>query len=670
MDLTKLNSHLDAGPNAGLLPCGPAQGAHLGLRDNEMRNIASQWAEQSLTVLSGPAGAGKTSLLHAEILTRLQERQVEDPAVGRITSWPALISPAVFGRNLYTLALLTDWAPGETVSRLAGMTITEYVRRKLSVQPKLIVAVDQFESLFLGSSDMREYRDEFLDDLAEAVATYADLHVLIVIRDEALAEFRATKRFKPSAAFRMAGLSRDAAAQAASEMFVALRKVLATDAAMVLADELLSARTSEDGLKARIDSTVPPTYLQLACVCLSHAIPDHIEIIASSHVYRYLDIDQCISSYIYDALIGLLQRYDLRPARLATLLRSFFLSGGGYDYGADMFMPAELGRLVLSLLRTLEDCHVISSEVRSGRHHFRLASSRLRRPFWSAVESIEFLSRSAIDSADVVNYLADAIRARSQGDSEVAVRQATAVLTRAPVGTVVDRLDRARAELLLADIAFERGDRMLSRQRYARAAELFETTDDTTAVGNLLAAVGRLQSMDGDIASAVSTLRSAVDRLPVDATVMVELARALANSGQPNAAAAILESVRTVSAGVAGGDLRALRGEVLSDVGDARGALRDLGALEGISHPSAQAARALSLARLGHFPDAEREIGLALDIGDDNGPVLLRAAQIRALRGDSEAAAVLVRDALKAKEPELTEYQRRQADELREPFGV
>jgi tetratricopeptide (TPR) repeat protein len=288
------------------------------------------------------------------------------------------------------------------------------------------------------------------------------------------------------------------------------------------------------------------------------------------------------------------------------------------------------------------------------------------KPLQMAIDSIRLLSRSAAESAQVVDYLADAAQAQSEGDLEVAERQAIAMLRHASAG---DPAGRARAETLLGNIAFERGETALSRQFYLRAAELFEVAGDSAAVGNLLAAVGRLQMIDRDTTAAVATLQSAVGRLPADSTVKVELARAFANSGEPNAAVAVLESALTTSADIGSGDAYILRGEILSDLGDSWGALRDLETAGSGWYPSAQAARALSLARLGHFSDAKEGIRQALANGGDNGPVLLRAAQIRALRGDSDAAATLAQDALNASEPRLTEYQRRQAHVLRDVYG-
>jgi tetratricopeptide (TPR) repeat protein len=662
MDLTKLNRDLAPGPNPGVLPYGSEHFGRLSSRDGETRAIASLWAQNRLTVVHGPAGAGKTSLLQAGVIPHLQASSPSIPAVGRVTSLAAFPTPSIFRRNPYTLALLSAWAPGETPVRLSGMTISDFVERQLLTQPRVMLAIDQFEELYRGPQGRHKDRDLLLDDLAKALARYKELRVLIIIRDDALADFEDSKNLMPDATFYVPGLHREGAIRAVSELVARAGRILADDAAAALAAEFLAVRSSADELVPTVthEGFVPPTYLQLACICLRDSVPKSLTVITAVHLREYLDVDLCFAKFIGNVLIGLLQRYELDSAQLAAWLTYSFIASK--DRSVEVSRAGD-NALLKSVLCALEDCHILAAKSRSGSNYFELASGRLLRPLQMAVESMRFLRRSTIESAQVVDQLADATHAQSQGDLDVAERQAIAVLRRAPAG---DLAYRARAETVIANVAFERGHAALSRDSYLRAAELFEAAEDSAAVGNLLAAVGRLQMIDRETAAAVSTLQSAVGRLPSDATVKVELARAFANSGEPNAAVAVLESVMTTSAHVRGDDAHILRGEILSDLGDTAGALRDLEAAESGRYPSAQAARALSLARLGRFSDAERGIGQALERGDDNGPVLLRAAQIRALRGDSTAAAVLARDAINASEPELTEYQRRQADALKD----
>jgi tetratricopeptide (TPR) repeat protein len=445
------------------------------------------------------------------------------------------------------------------------MRITDFVKRQQLTQSPVMLAIDQFEDLYRGPPDRSRYRDLLIEDLAEALERYKELRVLIVIRDDALAEFEASGNLIPDARFSVAGIRRDAAIQAATEPLRGTGRILEEDAAGVLADELLAVRRSSDNLVEEIshEISVPPTYLQLACICLWHSIPLSLAVITPDHVRKYLDIDLCFSGFVRQVLIGILQRYDLPSEQLSNWLTQSFIASEGLSVS---LTSAESRSILLPLLRSLEDCHILVSEHRSGNHYFKIASSRLMKPLKMAIDSIRHLPRSISESVQVVDYLADAARGYDEGELEVAERQAIAALQDESPNRLAAR---ARAETLLANIAFERGETAQSRHFYERAAALFEVVGDSAAVGNLLAAVGRLQMISSDNTAAVATLQSAVNRLPADSTVKIELARAFANSGEPNAAAAILESAITISADIGVGDAHILRDEILSDFEDA-----------------------------------------------------------------------------------------------------
>jgi hypothetical protein len=79
-----------------------------------------------------------------------------------------------------------------------------------------------------------------------------------------------------------------------------------------------------------------------------------------------------------------------------------------------------------------------------------------------------------------------------------------------------------------------------------------------------------------------------------------------------------------------------------------------------------RAARALATATLSDRESADREIGIALDEAAENGLVLLYAARIAALEGNSARALDLARQALAAEKPPLSPHHR---DNATRPSG-
>ncbi|MGH3707971.1 MAG: hypothetical protein ACRDRQ_07650, partial [Pseudonocardiaceae bacterium] len=104
------------------------------------------------------------------------------------------------------------------------------------------------------------------------------------------------------------------------------------------------------------------------------------------------------------------------------------------------------------------------------------------------------------------------------------------------------------------------------------------------------------------------------------------------------------------------------RGEILADMGDAESALRDLDRVRRQQRPATRAARGFALATLHNLGAADQEeIDSALTEAPDSGPVLLYAARVAALGGDSAMAGDLARRALVATDPPLPPHQREAA---------
>jgi tetratricopeptide (TPR) repeat protein len=161
--------------------------------------------------------------------------------------------------------------------------------------------------------------------------------------------------------------------------------------------------------------------------------------------------------------------------------------------------------------------------------------------------------------------------------------------------------DRGRAATLLGDVLFRAGRLDEAHDEYRFAATRYEMVQDHAAVGWLLAAQGRLLLEEGHYTSATVQLGAAVQRLPAELVVKIELARALRFAGNLRAAAACFGSVLTLAPDAV--EALAGRGEVNAALHDYADALRDLDrALRlrpGIgSRPTVRSAREEALARL------------------------------------------------------------------------
>jgi tetratricopeptide (TPR) repeat protein len=664
MNVSPAHRQESLSPYVGLRPYHSSERYRFFGRDNDASRIAALWTSGRVTVVHGGAGVGKTSLIQAGVIPLLDPIRHRILQVGRVTEQSAFPVAALSEYNPYIHALLSSWAPTEPVSQLARMTISGFLERyQRANQSPIMAAIDHFEEIFRGPTYRQSHRERFFEALIEAIRRQPKLHLLLIVREDYRSDITFNNRLIADAEFHVSGLSRQAAIDAVQRPAVAVGRPFTVDAVREVVDDLFTTKVTDRTLRQVVtqDDELLPTFIQAVCTCLWVALPPHLSTITTSDVRRILNEDECLSEFIFNVLTRISQRYDLDPMQTgAWITRTFVTDDGALLSYADQ--PDDQESMTSRIVRALEDDHILRSDLRSGSRWRELQSKRLIKPLQLAATSISRMTTS-FATVNVADLISNAISSFSEGELDIAERQAKEALQILPTGN--PRL-QAKVETLLGNIAYQRGNLESSRGFYIRAAELFETMQDNSAVGHLLVAIGQLQMIDREAITAIATLQSAVKRLPAESAVKVELARAFATSGEPRAAIAVLSSALTTDPDTGGGDARILRGEILSDLGDSVGAFRDLEDVSFTRLPSVRAARALTLARLGRLSDAERGIKEALDLGSENGPVLLRAAQFYALLRDAPAAARLAREALAASQPRLSDYQRRQANDLRE----
>ena len=301
------------------------------------------------------------------------------------------------------------------------------------------------------------------------------------------------------------------------------------------------------------------------------------------------------------------------------------------------------------MVRALTDAHLLTTEVRSGARRYALLTERLIGPLRRAHGVIRADPRPAA-------LLSAAGRALVLGDLAAAERYACTTLR---TSSDTDLRLRAELESLRGNIEREREDPAQATRHYREAARLFEVLQDTAMVAVELAAAGRMLLAQELPEEAVSELRAAVARMPNDPVLLADLGAALWCTGDSQSAVALFTRVLAAN----GSDPRALRarGEILADLTNASGALRDLDRVSLHDHPETRAARGLALAVLGDHVNADREIRQAIAEAPRNGAVLLRAAHAKQVTGDALYAEELARQAVDAPDPALPPYHRQVA---------
>ncbi|MFI0353178.1 tetratricopeptide repeat protein [Actinomadura sp. 9N407] len=222
------------------------------------------------------------------------------------------------------------------------------------------------------------------------------------------------------------------------------------------------------------------------------------------------------------------------------------------------------------------------------------------------------------------------------------------------------RGERMRAHGLLerASAAWRQGDLASAEEGFRAALAPLALLEDVHGVARVLSQIASLRAAVGDHAAAIGLYRQAVERAPTNTTALTGLGYALWRAGHPadgevTFGQALRQDRRAVRA-LAG------RGQVRAEMGLHTAALTDLdraldlartGEGDGDLLPGERAdirsARALSLALLTRFDEADTELQNALALSPDRARTLARAGRIAAMAGRSERARESLRRALR-----------------------
>jgi tetratricopeptide (TPR) repeat protein len=600
-------------------------------RGDDTKAIVDLWMTNRLTIVSGPVASGKTSLLHAGVYPLMPVKRSRILPIGDLFHGLTFPFPALPDRNPFTLALLTSWSPEDVPTRLAGLSISDFVRRFARGENGAIyAAIDQLDDLLLDPLDSAQskWRHQFLAELTQAMTDHPRLHLLLVTRSAALG-FLASS-LGGGAQRAIAPLTAAQAIEAVTGPARTAGRCFTEEAAYRVIGDLSTPGT------AAVDF-VEPSLLQVVCWQLWEGLPPGVTAIDDWSIREFGEADTALATRCGHVIGEVAALYDIPSRRLRSWLADNFVTDRGTRDGVHEGRQATAGQ-PNAVLRSLLDRHLLTSETDESVRYYRLLTSRLIEPLWKAG-----IDRPTAPTA--AEYLQAAERELALGELDFARTHAKRAL-RAPASLA----ERAQAETLLGNVEHQCGKPGEALPHYRDAAELLQATGDTAAAAHQLAAAGQLLLAEGDVNAALTELRVAAERVPNDLELQTQLALALWQLGDGRTAVAILNWVLTIEGGHPGA--RRARGEILADLGEPRDAMLDLDRSVP-DRPSSRAARGLALAELGDHAAAAKEINGAVAEARRSGLVLLYAARASELAGDNVSAKDRAKEAIDATDPPL-----------------
>jgi hypothetical protein len=277
-----MGSDRDGNPFIGSRPFERADsGAFFG-REAELCELVSLVFANRVVVLHSPPGAGKTSMVNAGLLPRLQTEEDFD-VLPVVTLRPPAERNAALGnfKNVFVSSLLCAWAepdgpgddagaPGSAEGTIAGLLRARPLRTFDGITAPRLVVVDQLEHLFTTHPERWRDRAGFFEQLADALVDDDFLRVLLVVRDEHLADLDPYRSVLPGglrARFRLDRLTLAAAVEAIVGPFEDAGKTVPAELAEGMAHDLLKFPVpTPGGDSVEVEGEfVDPRRLQLVC---------------------------------------------------------------------------------------------------------------------------------------------------------------------------------------------------------------------------------------------------------------------------------------------------------------------------------------------------------------------------------------------------------------------
>ncbi len=349
-------------------------------RENELSELRYLLYAERIVLLHSPSGAGKSSLVQAGLLPRLEEDfEVWGPT--RVGVEP----PAGCDGNRYLLSALRDFRGGrrEDSGEVAETGLSDRVEGWFQEEEarNLLLVFDQFEEIITVDPLAIDAKRAFFGELGE---TLRNPHVwaLFILREDYLAPLDPYARQVPTRLnnrFRIDLLDRESATEAMANL--AREGGREFPAAEQLARELakMKVQQADDSFQEQIGPHVEPVQLQVVCHRLWDAMPPDAPTIEAEHVEKYGDPTEALGGYYRESV-----------ARIAS---------GGADserairewFGDRLITATGIRRQVLreeqtsgglgnDLIEELRGTHLVRAEKRAGVTWYELAHDRLIDP--------------------------------------------------------------------------------------------------------------------------------------------------------------------------------------------------------------------------------------------------------------------------------------------------
>lgn len=377
-------------------------------RTRETEELLSLIIAHRAVLVYAQSGAGKSSLLRAGVIKRLEEQQYQVLRSARVHGLLPNDVPPENVQNIFVYHALQYWAEklpdGQSIKDHVKTTLSEFLKPLVAApaqgedsSPPLIVIFDQFEEFFTTNQFRWQERRPFFDQLVQVLHDLPTMKLVFVMREEYIAQLEPFAELLPEKLRPRMHLERlrgNSARNAVVKPFQSRGLSFDPNAADELMSELSEIRVAEgDKFRETRGEFVEPVQLQVVCQSLWENLPpewkngpnagsDGSRLITTEYIERFGDVDNALACY-YDRSVeraAAASEGRIGEGELRRWFETALITPTGTRGLAFRGAPGASWRIPGLALKELEDAHVIRREDRSGTITHELTHDRFIEP--------------------------------------------------------------------------------------------------------------------------------------------------------------------------------------------------------------------------------------------------------------------------------------------------
>ena len=307
-------------------------------RDEEADELVSMITAHSAVLLYSQSGAGKSSLLNAKLIPKLEEE--EDFNVLPTMRVQGQIPPSVkIGRttNIFVTNALLSCGGYDLTRANHGSTFTEFLKNCIQRTNEYgepcptVLVFDQFEELFTSYPGRWPDREDFFRQIGEAIEGNPKkglpgnplLRVLFSMREDYIAELDPYLHLLPEklrSRFRLEHLREKKALVAIKEPLAKTNRSFAPGVAEQLVKNLLRIPSQSVTGTQTLGLYIEPVQLQVVCQSLWAALGPNETVITAKHLQKYGDVSQALSHFYERSIATVAKETEIKE----EILRRWF----------------------------------------------------------------------------------------------------------------------------------------------------------------------------------------------------------------------------------------------------------------------------------------------------------------------------------------------------------